>query len=192
MTINPAVQPNPWTGERTGGVLVAVHPSSRRLDAVIARGVAQARATNSHLVFLTVAENRPVVEHLNRMRARLRAAARPVDLIVTWIDGEAPRHQRPDLIAAEIVAAATRIGATAVVVGHDPTSEPAMTSVVRRLVATLPSGIELCLGTEPALADEITDAIRPSRSIWPQRIERRDQPAAGRMIHAAAASAAGG
>ncbi|HZV27866.1 MAG TPA: GreA/GreB family elongation factor [Acidothermaceae bacterium] len=195
--------------DHTGCSLAAVHPDSRRLDAIIARATARAAITQSVVVFLTVANNRPLSKHLPRMWARLATTPHPVRLVATWIDGDsAPRSQRPALIAAEIADAAQRLGAAAVVIGHDPTKEASSASVIGRLAADLTGDIELCLGADAALTTQfplnpstqhvsrwhlagvhLTDPGRRRLAVRARGIERNELPAARRRIRAQAASA---
>jgi transcription elongation GreA/GreB family factor len=216
MTIDLAAPPQPVPAQRatragrTGYVLAAVHPDSHRLDAVIARAAARAAATDTVVVYLTVANSRPIGHHLTRMRARLASAPHPVHLVASWIDGSSvPRRRRPALIAAEIAAAARRLGSSAVVVGHDPATEAPPTGVIGRLVASLPGDVEISLGVEAALTGDfdieaasvqpsrwqlngvhLTDAGRRQLTNRARRIERKELPAARRRIRAHLSDAA--
>jgi transcription elongation GreA/GreB family factor len=195
---------------RTGYVLAAVHPDSRRLAGVVARAAARAAASDSVVVYLTVASRRPISHHLSRMKARLAPTPHPVHLVATWIDGDrVSRHHRPALIAAEIAAAANRLDAVAVVVGDDPATDAPLNSVIGRLATSLPADVEICLGADTALTEEfartasaaevstwqiagvhLTDPGRRQLAHRARRIEHKELPTARRQVRAQPGAAA--
>lgn len=210
MTIDLAAPAYQRSGTgRSGYVLAAVHPDSLRLTPIVARAAARAAVSDSVVIYLTVADSRPIGHRLTRMKARLAPGPYPVHLVATWIDGDhVSRGRRPALIAAEIAAAASRLDAVAVVVGDDPTMEASPDSVIGRLLTGLPADVEICLGADSALAGDLaakttaaevstwqiagvhlTDPGRRQLASRARRIEHNELPAARRRLRAQPGSA---
>jgi transcription elongation GreA/GreB family factor len=145
-------------------VVAAVHSGSRRLDDIIARARAKSLELDRDLVFLTVTTRKAVSNELFTLRMRLARCPWPVNLEVTSIDREGlSRSQREASIADALVDEAERLGAAALVVGHDCLATAPSYGVAGRVAASLPTSIDVCFG-QPGidLPPEIDRALKPA------------------------------
>lgn len=180
-------------------VIAAVHPGSNRLAEIAARANARAKADDSSVVYVTICTRRPVGDELARMRRALSRFGIVGDLVMSWanLDG-VPRSEHPSVIADELIAAAQRLRASALVVGHDPLAEPSRHSVVARLAGHLRPATDLVFGTELGAAPDLaatdreftyaddvylTDDGRERLSKRRHALERKDLPRLRHRMH---------
>ena len=128
-------------------VVAAVHAGSQRLDAVIARARSLSVELGGELVFVTVLTRPAASNEVFTTRMRLARCPWPVRLEVASAECDGmSRMQRATTIADVLVAEASRLGARAIVVGHDWLASTPERGVPGRLVTTLPGHIDLCFG----------------------------------------------
>jgi transcription elongation GreA/GreB family factor len=143
----PTRRPSVAVAEVRPVVVAAVHSGSQRLDAVIARAWARSVEVAGELVFVTVLTRRAASNEVFTMRMRLARCPWPVRLEVATADCEGlSRRQRAAKVAEVLAAEARRLGAGSIVVGHDCLATTPERGVTGRLVASLPSDIDLCFG----------------------------------------------
>jgi hypothetical protein len=136
-----------------GAVIAGVHPGSGRLDEIVGRARSLAEEQDVPVVFVMVVHRQPRGDELERMRERLRRYGYPCHLVATWIasDGLSARG-RDDLVGRELAAAAERLSASAIVVGHGPAPHAGPSRVVSTLAARLADSTELCIAPPPGVA----------------------------------------
>ncbi len=140
-------------------VMAAVHADSRRLDAVVRRARSLADELDLPVVFVTVMTRHPRCDELGRMRERLRRYPLPCHLIATWIAGRGlSSRERDALVGLELVAAAERLSASAVVVGDGSAGRDAAGGVVATIAARLAVSTDLCVAAPDGTAAVAQDA----------------------------------
>jgi transcription elongation GreA/GreB family factor len=146
-------------------VVAAVHSGSRRLDDIIARAHAKTVELDAELVFLTVLTRRAVSNEVFTMRMRLARCPWPIRLEVASIDREGlSRSRREASIAEVIVEESARLGAGALVIGHDSLAANPSHGVAGRVAVMLAPEVDLCFG-QPGI-DRARD-LEPARQLAP-------------------------
>jgi transcription elongation GreA/GreB family factor len=148
-------------------VAAAVHARSPHLDIVVARAVERARATGRQVILVTVLTQRPLRSELLRLRLALRRHSPPVHLVAARVDTERlDNRARINAISDELVRATVELGATELVIGHDPQRDQAAGTVADRVAVRLPAQIDLRFAVpqaRPAAATASKPDGRPAR-----------------------------